>query len=161
MSTLELPIGGKLLTGDDVVTAAAVASPLGQAILLHEYTTRGVRELRAKGHRLVMVGDGVNDAPALAQADISIAVANGTDVAMEAVHIVLMRGDGGLAADCIRIARRTRAVVKMKIAFTALHNLAGVSPAGFGTIPPILADSAQAIPEISILANSSRLIRPE
>ena len=95
MSTLELPIGGKPLTGDNIVTAAAVASPLGQATLLHEYTTRGLRELRAKGHRVVMVGDGVNDAPALAQAEISIAVVNGTDVAMEAVHIVLMRRDGG------------------------------------------------------------------
>ncbi|OQM75681.1 heavy metal translocating P-type ATPase [Manganibacter manganicus] len=152
----------ELLTGDNERTAAAIAGPLGigfQANLLPEDKIRVVRELQAKGHRVVMVGDGVNDAPALAQADVGIAMGGGTDVAMEAAHIVLMREDWSLVADCFRIARRTMGVVKMNIAFTALYNLAGLSLAAFGIIPPILAASLQAIPDIGILANSSRLIR--
>lgn len=152
----------ELLTGDNERTAAAIAGPLGigfQANLLPEDKIRVVRELQAKGHRVVMVGDGVNDAPALAQAEVGIAMGGGTDVAMEAAHIVLMREDWRLVADCFRIARRTMAVVKMNIAFTALYNLVGLSLAAFGIIPPILAASLQAIPDIGILANSSRLIR--
>lgn len=152
----------ELLTGDNERTAAAIAGPLGvgfQANLLPEDKIRVVREMQAQGHRVVMVGDGVNDAPALAQAEVGIAMGGGTDVAMEAAHIVLMREDWTLVADCFRIARRTMGVVKMNIAFTALYNLAGLSLAAFGIIPPILAASLQAIPDIGILANSSRLIR--
>ncbi|MBB3965410.1 heavy metal translocating P-type ATPase [Rhizobium metallidurans] len=152
----------ELLTGDNERTAAAIAGPLGigfQANLLPEDKIRVVRENQAKGHRVVMVGDGVNDAPALAQAEVGIAMGGGTDVAMEAAHIVLMREDWGLIADVFRIARRTMGVVKMNIAFTALYNLAGLSLAATGVIPPIVAASLQAVPDIGILANSSRLIK--
>lgn len=152
----------ELLTGDNERTAAAIASPLGigfQANLLPEDKIRVVKELQEKGHRVVMVGDGVNDAPALAQADVGIAMGGGTDVAMEAAHIVLMREDWTLVANSFRIARRTMGVVRMNIAFTALYNLVGLSLAAFGVIPPIFAAAMQSIPDIGILANSSRLIR--
>ena len=152
----------ELLTGDNERTAAAIASPLGigfQANLLPEDKIRVVKELQEKGHRVVMVGDGVNDAPALAQAEVGIAMGGGTDVAMEAAHIVLMREDWTLVADSFRIARRTMGVVRMNIAFTALYNLVGLSLAAFGVIPPIFAAAMQSIPDIGILANSSRLIR--
>ena len=78
---------------------------------------------------------------------------------MEAAHIVLMREDWTLVADSFRIARRTMGVVRMNIAFTALYNLVGLSLAAFGVIPPIFAAAMQSIPDIGILANSSRLIR--
>lgn len=152
----------ELLTGDNERTAAAIAGPLGisfKANLLPEDKIRVVREAQAKGHRVVMVGDGVNDAPALAQADVGIAMGGGTDIAMEAAHIVLMREDWRLVADCFQIARRTMNVVRMNIAFTALYNLIGLSLAAFGIIPPIFAAAMQSIPDIGILANSSRLIR--
>jgi Cd2+/Zn2+-exporting ATPase/Cu+-exporting ATPase len=152
----------ELLTGDNERTAAAIAGRLGigfQANLLPEDKIRVVREAQAQGHRVVMVGDGVNDAPALAQAEIGIAMGGGTDVAMEAAHVVLMREDWRLVADFFRMSARTMGVVRMNIAFTALYNLAGLSLAAFGIIPPILAASLQAIPDIGILANSSRLIR--
>ncbi len=152
----------ELLTGDNERTAAAIAGPLGigfQANLLPEDKIRVVREAQAKGDKVVMVGDGVNDAPALAQAEVGIAMGGGTDVAMQAAHIVLMREDWNLVADCFRIAGRTMKVVKINIAFTALYNLAGLSLAAFGIIPPIVAASLQAVPDIGILANSSRLIK--
>ncbi|WP_112310448.1 heavy metal translocating P-type ATPase [Pseudogemmobacter bohemicus] len=152
----------ELLTGDNARTATAIAGPLGigfQANLLPEDKIRVVREYQAKGHRVVMVGDGVNDAPALAQAEVGIAMGGGTDVAMEAAHIVLMREDWGLVADCFRIARRTMGVVRMNIAFTALYNMVGLTLAATGVIPPVVAAAAQSIPDIGILANSSRLIR--
>lgn len=152
----------ELLTGDNERTAAAISKPLGLAFragLLPEDKIRIVRELQQQGHRVVMVGDGVNDAPALAQADIGIAMGCGTDVAMEAAHIVLMREDWRLVAKSIHIARRTMGVVRVNIGFTALYNLIGLSLAAFGLLPPIYAAALQSIPDIGILANSSRLIR--
>lgn len=152
----------ELLTGDNERTAAAIAGPLGigfRAGLLPEDKIAAVRKAQAEGERVVMVGDGVNDAPALAQADVGIAMGGGTGVALEAAHIVLMREDWNLVADCFRIAGRTMRVVRGNIAFTALYNLAGLSLAAFGIIPPILAAAMQSVPDIGILANSSRLIR--
>jgi len=152
----------ELLTGDNERTASAIAGPLGlgfRANLLPEDKIGIVRELQRQGHRVVMVGDGVNDAPALAQAEVGIAMGGGTDVAMEAAHIVLMREDWRLVAEAVQIARRTMGVVRTNIAFTALYNLAGLSLAAFGLLPPIYAAALQSIPDIGILANSSRLIR--
>ncbi len=153
----------ELLTGDHERTAQGHASQLGityRAELLPEDKIRIVQEYQAQGHTVVMVGDGVNDAPALAQADVGIAMGvMGTDIALEAAHAALMREDWNLIPDLFTIARRTMRVVKMNLSFTILYNLVGLSLAAFGILPPILAAAAQSLPDLGILANSSRLLR--
>ena len=153
----------ELLTGDNERTAAALAEKLGvqyRANLLPEQKIAVVKEYQARGHTVVMVGDGVNDAPALAQASVGIAMgAAGADVAIEAAHIALMREDWTLVPEVFRIARRTMRVVKVNLAFTAVYNLVGLGLAALGFLPPILAAAAQSLPDLGILANSSRLLR--
>lgn len=153
----------ELLTGDNEMTAAALAGRLNiqyRANLLPEDKIAIVKRYQQEGHVVVMVGDGVNDAPALAQADIGIAMgAAGSDVAIEAAHIALMREDWNLVPEVMKIARRTMRVVNTNIAFTAVYNLVGLSLAALGILPPILAAAAQSLPDIGILANSSRLLK--
>jgi Cd2+/Zn2+-exporting ATPase/Cu+-exporting ATPase len=153
----------EVLTGDNDRTAAAFAGQLGvpyRADLLPEDKIAIVRDYQARGHTVVMVGDGVNDAPALALADVGIAMgAAGADVAIEAAHVALMREDWTLVPEVLRIARRTMRVVALNIGFTAVYNLVGLSLAALGFLPPILAAAAQSLPDLGILANSSRLLR--
>jgi len=152
----------ELLTGDNPRTARAIAAPLGltwAAELLPEDKIERVRALQAAGHRVVMVGDGVNDAPALAQADVGIAMGQGTDVALDAAHVALLRDDWRLVPEVFRVAKRTMGVVHGNIGFTAAYNLAGLSLAALGYLPPIWAAAAQSLPDLGILANSSRLLR--
>jgi Cu+-exporting ATPase len=153
----------ELLTGDNQRTAEALASSLGitsQAGLLPEDKIRIVKEAQKRGHTVVMIGDGVNDAPALAQANVGIAMGvMGTDIALEAAHAALMREDWNLVPDLFTIARRTMRVVKTNLTFTILYNFVGLSLAAFGILPPILAAAAQSLPDLGILANSSRLLR--
>lgn len=155
----------ELLTGDNERTAAALAEKLGveyRANLLPDNKIQIVKEYQARGHTVVMVGDGVNDAPALAQADIGIAMgAAGTDIAIEAAHVALMREDWTLVPEVIRIARRTMGIVKMNLVFTALYNVVGLSLAAFGILPPVLAAAAQSLPDIGILTNSARLLKQQ
>ncbi len=152
-----------LLTGDTERAAAAIAQELGidyRAELLPEDKIAVVREYQARGHTVVMVGDGVNDAPALAQADVGIAMgAAGSAVAMEAAHLALMRDDWMLVPDALRIARRTMRTVRLNLGFTAVYNVVGLSLAALGFLPPIVAAAAQSLPDLGILANSSRLLR--
>jgi Cd2+/Zn2+-exporting ATPase/Cu+-exporting ATPase len=152
-----------MLTGDNERTAAALADRLGvsyRANLLPEDKIAIVKDYQTSGHIVVMVGDGVNDAPALAQADVGIAMgAAGTDIAFEAAHVALMRDDWMLVPQVLQIARRTMRVVKMNIVFTAVYNVIGLSLAALGLLPPIFAAAAQSLPDIGILANSSRLLR--
>lgn len=153
----------ELLTGDNERTAATLAEKLGvayRANLLPEEKIGVVKEFQAKGHVVVMIGDGVNDAPALAQADVGIAMgAAGTDVALEAAHIALMREDWNLIPDVLRIAQHTMGVVRMNLAFTTIYNLIGLSLAAFGILPPLLAAAAQSLPDIGIMGNSARLLK--
>jgi Cd2+/Zn2+-exporting ATPase/Cu+-exporting ATPase len=151
----------ELLTGDNERTAEATALRISyRAQLLPEDKISIVKEYQAQGHTVVMIGDGVNDAPALAQADVGIAMGvMGSDVALEAAHVALMREDWNLVPDLFTIAKRTMRVVKMNLSFTILYNLIGLSLAAFGILPPILAAAAQSLPDLGILANSSRLLR--
>lgn len=153
----------EILTGDNDRVASAVARQLGiayRANLLPEDKIAVVREYQARGHRVVMIGDGVNDAPALAQADVGIAMGTlGSDVAIEAAPVVLMKDDWSLVPQAFEIARRTMRVVRANLAFTAAYNLVGLSLAAAGWVPPILAAAAQSLPDVGILANSSRLLR--
>ncbi|MBK5108970.1 MAG: cation-translocating P-type ATPase, partial [Anaerolineales bacterium] len=153
----------ELLTGDNQVNASRLAEKLGvsfQAELLPEDKIKIVKEYQARGHKVLMVGDGINDAPAISQADVGIAMgAAGHNVAMEAAHIVLMRPDWDLVPQVLQIGRRTTRTIKGNILFTLVYNFFGLSLAALGYLPPILAAAAQSIPDLAILANSSRLLR--
>jgi Cd2+/Zn2+-exporting ATPase/Cu+-exporting ATPase len=153
----------ELLTGDNEQTASALSQKLGishRASLLPENKIEVVKEYQAKGHIVVMVGDGVNDAPALAQADVGIAMgAAGADVAIEAAHIALMRDDWNLVPEILKTAQRTMKIVKMNLGFTTLYNIVGLSLAAIGILPPVLAAAAQSLPDIGIMGNSARLLK--
>jgi Cd2+/Zn2+-exporting ATPase/Cu+-exporting ATPase len=153
----------ELLTGDNEQVAAAMGNALGiayRAGLLPEDKIRIVQEYQAQGHTVLMVGDGINDAPALAQADIGIAMGTaGTDIAIEVAHITLMREDWNLIPQVISAAQRTMRVVKGNLGFTAAYNLIGLALAAFGFLPPIFAAALQSIPDLGILGNSARLLR--
>ena len=156
-----------LLTGDHQRAAKALVAELGESLdllvradMLPEDKIQVVKDYQSRGHVVVMVGDGVNDAPALAQADVGIAMgAAGSDIAIEAAHIALMRDDWRLVPECLHIARRTMSVVRLNIGFTTVYNVLGLSLAALGFLPPILAAAAQSLPDLGILANSSRLLR--
>jgi Cu+-exporting ATPase len=152
----------ELLTGDNERTASALAAQLGvdfRANLSPENKIEVVKKYQGEGRVVVMVGDGVNDAPALAQADVGIAMSGGTDVAVEAGHIALLRPDWSLVPEAFQIARRTMRVVKGNIGFTLLYNAFGLTLAALGFLPPIFAAALQSLPDVGILLNSSRLLK--
>jgi Cd2+/Zn2+-exporting ATPase/Cu+-exporting ATPase len=153
----------ELLTGDTGRAAAPVARRLGipvRAGLLPEDKIRIVHDHQREGRTVVMIGDGVNDAPALAQADVGIALgAAASDLALEVAHVALLRDDWSLVPEAFRSARRTLRVVRGNFALTALYNLAGLTLAALGFLPPAFAAAAQSIPDLGILGNSARLLR--
>ncbi|TVR05596.1 MAG: cation-translocating P-type ATPase [Spirochaetaceae bacterium] len=153
----------ELITGDNRGSAEQVAAELGiacRAGLLPQDKIAVVREHQARGARVAMIGDGVNDAPALAGADVGIAMgAAGSDVAVESAHVALMGDDWLTVPLLFQIARRTMRVVRLNIGFTAVYNLLGLSLAALGLLPPVIAAAAQSLPDLGILANSSRLLR--
>lgn len=153
----------EILTGDHEDATRPLAEKLGvpyRAGLLPQDKIEIVRSLQESGHVVVMVGDGVNDAPALAQADVGIAMGvAGTDIAIESADIALMIDDWDLVPQVVRMARRTMGIVRGNLAFTAAYNLIGLSLAAIGLLPPVLAAAAQSLPDLGIMANSSRLLR--
>jgi Cu+-exporting ATPase len=156
--------GTALLTGDSTGAAAAVAGALGietvEAQLLPADKAAALGRLRAQAAGAVaMVGDGINDAPALAAADIGIAMAGGTDVAMETAGIALMRPDLRLVADALDVARRTTGKIRQGLFWAFAYNAIGVPLAALGWLSPAVAGAAMALSSVSVLANALLLRR--
>ena len=148
-----------LVTGDNAGSARAVAAQLGideiHAQVLPDDKARTIRDLKIRtGAVVAMAGDGINDAPALAAADIGIAMATGTDVAMHAAGITLMRGDPALVAAAIDISRRTWRKIQQNLFWAFVYNLIGIPLAAFGLLNPMLAGAAMAFSSVSVVTNA-------
>jgi Cu+-exporting ATPase len=152
-----------LVSGDNLGSAQALAAALGigdvRAEVLPEDKARIVAELKGGGQRVAMVGDGINDAPALAAADVGIAMGSGTDVAMHAAGITLMRGDPGLVADAIDISRRTHAKIRQNLFWAFVFNAVGIPLAAFGMLSPVWAGGAMAFSSVTVVSNALLLRR--
>jgi Cu+-exporting ATPase len=151
-----------LITGDNEGSARAVAEELGidqfYAAVAPEGKAALVRTLRGEA-RVAMVGDGINDAPALAAADVGIAMGGGTDVAMHTAGVTLMRGDPRLLADAIDISRRTYNKIRQNLFWAFIFNIAGVPLAAFGMLNPMLAGAMMAFSSVSVVSNALLLKR--
>jgi Cu+-exporting ATPase len=153
----ELGVVSVLVTGDNRGSAQAAAAQLGiddfRAEVLPGDKADIVAQLKGRG-RVAMVGDGINDAPALAAADVGIAMSTGTDVAMHAAGITLMRGDPALVGDAIDISRRTYAKIRQNLFWAFAYNLVGVPLAAFGLLSPVIAGAAMAFSSVSVVTNA-------
>ncbi|HEY7344561.1 MAG TPA: HAD-IC family P-type ATPase, partial [Gaiella sp.] len=152
-----------LLTGDDERTARSVAAEVGiervAAGVLPAGKAEEVRRLQADGETVAMVGDGVNDAPALAQADLGIAVGSGADVALEASDLTLLSGDLLAAVDAIRLSRRTLATIRGNLFWAFAYNVAAIPLAVAGVLNPMIAAGAMAFSSLFVVLNALRLRR--
>jgi len=152
-----------MLTGDNRRTAETIASEIGITNVIAEVLpgdkAEEIRRLQHDGHSVGFVGDGINDAPALTQADLGMAVGSGTDVAIEAGDVVLMSGDPMLAVTSIRLARRTFSTIKENLYWAFGYNTAAIPLAALGFLNPMIAAGAMAFSSVSVVTNSLRLRR--
>ena len=152
-----------MLTGDNEGAAQEVGRRLGldevRSQVLPEDKAAVIGELRSQGAVVAMVGDGVNDAPALAAADVGIAMSTGTDVAMHTAGITLMRGEPSLVADAIAISRRTYAKIRQNLFWAFIYNVIGIPLAAFGMLDPVVAGAAMAFSSVSVVSNALLLRR--
>jgi Cu+-exporting ATPase len=157
-----------MLSGDRKATAEAIARQAGIDEVIAEVLPDGkvaaIKSLQAGGHRVAMVGDGLNDAPALAQADIGIAMASGTDIAAEAAAVTLMRSDLAGVEQAVVLARKTMSTMKQNLFWAFIYNVIGIPVAAGALYPafgillsPILASAAMAFSSVSVVSNSLRL----
>ncbi len=159
----EMKVEVALLTGDHEATAQAVASQLGITTVFANVSPTGkaelVKKLQTQGKKVAFVGDGLNDAPALAQADLGIAIGTGTDVAIATGQIVLMGGSPTKAVEAIVLARLTFRAIKQNLFWAFAYNVIGIPLAAIGVLNPILASFAMALSSVSVLSNSLRIAR--
>jgi Cu+-exporting ATPase len=159
----EMKIESVLLTGDHQATAEAIAKELGITRVIAGVSPTGkaeeVKRLQKSGQKVAFVGDGLNDAPALAQADLGIAIGTGTDVAIATGQIVLMGGSPTKAADAIQLARLTFRAIKQNLFWAFIYNVIGIPLAALGFLNPIVASIAMASSSVSVLSNSLRIAR--
>lgn len=152
-----------LLSGDSMGSAMAAATKMGitqvKAEVLPQHKSEYITELQQQGLIVAMVGDGINDAPALAAADLGIAMATGTDVAMNAAGITLMRGEPLLVADALDIARRTQQKIRQNLFWAFIYNIVGIPLAAIGLLNPIIAGTAMAFSSVSVVTNALLLRR--
>ena len=165
----ELGIEVWMLTGDNDATARAVARDVGIdnviAEVLPQDKARTVKQLQKEtGRRVAMVGDGVNDAPALAQADVGFAIGSGTDVALEASDVTLVGGDPGAVATALEVSRRTMRVIRQNLFWAFIYNVIGIPiaagvlyPVSGVLLSPVIASAAMALSSVSVVSNSLRL----
>jgi P-type Cu+ transporter len=158
-----LGLGTVLLTGDSRATAQAVAAQAGIdeviAGALPDHKAALVRDLQAEGHRVAMVGDGVNDGPALATADLGLALGTGTDVAITAADLIVLRDDLGAVPDAIGLARATLATIRGNLAWAFGYNVVAIPLAAAGFLNPLIAGAAMALSSAFVVGNSVRLRR--
>ncbi len=157
----ELGLRPVLLTGDNAGAAGAVAAEVGIGDVIADVLPQGkveaVRRLQAGGAVVAMVCDGVSDAAALAQADLGLAMGTGTDVAIEASDLTVVRGDLNVAVDAIRLARRTLGIIKGKLFWAFAYNIVLIPVAAAGLLNPLLAGAAMAMSSLFVVTNSLRL----
>jgi Cu+-exporting ATPase len=152
-----------LLTGDNAGAAQTAATALGIQRVFSEVLPQDkaaqVQALKDGGHTVAMVGDGVNDAPALAAADIGIAMGTGSDVALHTAGITLMRGDPARVADAIDISQRTYGKIRQNLFWAMIYNVIGIPLAAFGLLNPVVAGAAMAFSSVSVVTNALLLKR--
>ena len=152
-----------MLTGDNRATAAAIAKEVGierfEAEVLPQDKSRHVDALKAAGRSVGMVGDGVNDAPALAAADVSFAIATGSDVAVNVADVTLMRSDVLSVVDAITLSRATLRKIRQNLFFAFIYNVLGIPLAAVGLLSPVIAGAAMALSSVSVVSNSLLLKR--
>jgi len=156
-------IQSMLLTGDHVATAEAVAHSVGIERVVADVRPEGkldvIRSLQADGERVVMVGDGINDAPALKAADVGIAIGTGTDVAMEAADVTLVSGDLDALVRAVRLSRATFGKIRQNLFWAFFYNVFAIPLAVLGVLHPLIAEAAMALSSVNVVANANRLRR--